>query len=511
MANRPQAHHSQPPLSPLDVFHLMNSNRSLWVIPTVAFTALALVYALCKSDNWEAAQALVVRNEAHGPTERPGKFVAAEEMKTLQETIVELSRSDSVLETALKQVGPPASIGDDAEAAATWPTAQDIADLRDAVKVTPPNGGEFGKTEVFYVKVNARDRDRALSLTAAVVDGLQDRFQKLQGEKASSMIAELENTAKLADTDLAAATARLAAYEMNVGSDLSELRILNDTPSGNSDLRQKVVAVEFELRDAVTQQQAAAELGKLLREAKDDETRLVALPDRLLKSHATLSRLIEGLSQARLRTSTQLGSKSDAHPLVIAARAEEQEVVADLKRELENSIRIADVENKLQTERVETLRGQLTNVQHRLERLASLRAEYGNRVAEVKSREKLSETARTNLADARASQAAATSANLINRIDEATTGPRPVGPGKSMIVLAGMVGGLLVGFAIVFLTAPAKTPATQQPAPQTASTNWKSTTTHVPHQTVESLVKSTGALSLKQALSKISQQSSRWN
>lgn len=507
------AHRPTHTPSPLELLRLMNAYRARWIVPTVAFAAVALVYALVKSDTWEAAQALVVRNEAHGPTDRPGKFAQTDEMKTLQETIVELARSDSVLETALRRVGPPENVAPDSEAALTWPTAQNIADLRDAVKVTPPNGAEFGKTEVFYVKVEARDRDRALELTDAIVDGLQSRFQKLQAEKAASMIQELERTAQLAENDLAAATKKLAEYEMNVGSDLSELRILNDTPSGNSDLRQKVVAIENELRDADTQQRAAAELGVLLRQATQDETRLVALPDRLLKSHATLSRLIEGLSQARLRTSTLLGSKSDAHPLVIAARAEEQEVLADLKRELDNAIRIAEVEEKLQTQRFETLKAQLAGVHARLERLAALRAEYGNRVAEVKSREKLSEEARSNLADARASQAAASSASLINRIDQATTGPRPIGPGKSTIVLAGMLGGLLVGFAIVFLTVPApelkSTGAATNGAASGApnATSWK---THNP-QTVESLVKSTGALSLKQALSKISQQTSRWN
>jgi uncharacterized protein involved in exopolysaccharide biosynthesis len=321
------------------------------------------------------------------------------------------------------------------------------------------------------------------------------------------MIQELEHTATLAENDLAAATAKLAEYEMNVGSDLAELRILNDTPSGNSDLRQKVVAVENELRDAVTQQRATAELAVLLQQAKVDETRLVALPDRLLKSHGTLSRLIEGQSQARLRTSTLLGSKSEAHPMVIAAKTEEREVLADLKRELDNAIRIAEVEEKLQTDRVVTLRSQLANAHARLERLAAMRAEYGNRVAEVKSREKLSEEARGNLADARASRAAAASSNLISRIDEPTTGPRPAGPGKSVIVLAGMVGGMLVGFAIVFLTVPVTAAANQPTNGATNGTTWK------PHgpQTVESLVKSTGALSLKQALSKISQQASRWN
>jgi succinoglycan biosynthesis transport protein ExoP len=223
--------------SPLEVFRLMKEHRARWVVPTVAFAAIALLYALFKSDTWEAAQALVVRNEAHGPTDRPGKFAQADEMKTLQETIVELTRSDSVLETALRTAGPKEAVAPDSAAALAWPTAQDVEDLRGAVKVTPPNGAELGKTEVFYVKVEANDRDRALALTAAVVDGLQERFQKLQGDKAASMIQEIERTAQLADSDLTAATKKLAEFEKNVGSDLSELRILNDTPSGNSDLR----------------------------------------------------------------------------------------------------------------------------------------------------------------------------------------------------------------------------------------------------------------------------------
>jgi hypothetical protein len=137
-----------------------------------------------------------------------------------------------------------------------------------------------------------------------------------------------------------------------------------------------------------------------------------------------------------------------------------------------------------------------------LARLAGLRAEYGNRVAEVKSREKLAEDARRNLADARASQAAASSSSLINRIDIPTTGTRPNGPGKTMIVLSGMGGGLFVGLALVFFSVPAVSDSRQQ-----TGQPWNAGSGH----TVEHLVKASGGLSLKQALSKIAQQDSRWN
>lgn len=484
-------------LTPSDVLRLLSTYRARWIFPTIALAVVALAYALLKTNVWEAAQALVVRNEAHGSVDRPGKFLQTDEMKTTQETILELAKSDSVLAAALETAGPPVG-----KSSAEWPSPQDIADVRDAVKVTPPNGAEFGKTEVFYVRVQANDKARALALTTAIVDGLQNRFQKLQGDKAHSMIQELERTAELAESDLNEATKRLGKFEASVGSDLSELRILHETPSGNSDLRQKLVAIENESRDAQTNYRAAAQLTQLLREAQGDHSRLVALPDRLLKSHATLSRLIEGLSQSRLRTSTLLGSKSDDHPLVLAAKAEEQEVVSNLQRELANAIRISEVEEKLNQDRYETLRSQLAESQGRLSRLAGLRAEYGNRVAEVKSREKLSEDARRNLSDARASQAAATSSSLINRIDNPTTGTRPNGPGKTVIVLAGMGGGLFVGLALVFFSVPLS-----NPMGTSAPSQWGNPGAH----TVEHFVKTSGNLSLKQALSKIAQQDARWN
>ena len=52
----------------------------------------------------------------------------------------------------------------------------------------------------------------------------------------------------LAEADLDESTGRLTKLESSVGKDLAELRILNDFPSGSSDLRTKAVQVENELR-----------------------------------------------------------------------------------------------------------------------------------------------------------------------------------------------------------------------------------------------------------------------
>jgi uncharacterized protein involved in exopolysaccharide biosynthesis len=191
----------------------------------------------------------------------------------------------------------------------------------------------------------------------------------------------------------------------------------------------------------------------LLTAARDDDTRLVALPGRLLASHDTLRRLIEGLGTARLRTSNLLGSKSNDHPLVRAAKAEEVEVLADLRSELDGAIEIAAVEAMLRDREVKALRAQLAETQGRLTRLAGLRARYENLVVLAAGDAKLVEGVRRQLAEARAS-AAAGDAGLIARIDTPDAGTRPVGPSRSMIVAAGFGGGLLTGLAILFITVP---------------------------------------------------------
>ena len=69
----------------------------------------------------------------------------------------------------------------------------------------------------------------------------------------------------------------------------------------------------------------------------------------------------------------------------------------------------------------------------------------------------LLERAEQNLAEARAARASAKAASLISRIDAPDAGIRPVGPGRITIALCGVLGGLLTGFGLVFLTVPVNT------------------------------------------------------
>jgi uncharacterized protein involved in exopolysaccharide biosynthesis len=422
-------------------------------VPTVVVAVAAGIYAVTFQDTWEASQALIVRNEASNAEKQPGKFTDPEEMKTVQETILEMVKSRGVLEAALRQVGPPANCAKPN----AWPTDLDVAAVRKGVKLVPPKGSEFGKTEVFYLNVRAESRERSIALNEAVLDQLQIQLKSLRDAKARSMIGELLKTVQIARTDLDTATAVLAGTEKQLGSDLAELRSMQDVTSSDSALRRSAEEIRGQLRDRAATEKTDRELLAILQAAESDPGKLIATSNQLLDSQPALRRLKEGLIDAQLRTSTLLGTMSDSHPRVQAARETEEEIGRRLHRELALAIRGVNVELRLNAERSGLLNEQLATTLARLNRVAAARATYANEVAEVKNRAAILERSEQNLAEARASEASAKASSLVSRIDSPDAGIRPLGPPRIVIALSGVLGGLLTGFGLVFLWVPAGT------------------------------------------------------
>ena len=424
-----------------------------WGVPAAVIALGALGYAVVKPSKWEASQALVMRDAAVGSVMPAGRFASVDEMQTAQRTVLELAQSQGVIATALKEVGPASG-----KPRASWPTLQDIAAVRDAIKIRAPNGAEFGRTEVFYLQVEDGDRNRAVMLTQAICDALEARLSKLRDTKAQSLIDELQKTVSLAHADLQQATYRLSGMEGSVGSDLSELRSLSESSTGESVLRQALTNIRTEIRGQEAAQLANQQLLNLLCAAQSDEAKLVATPSQLLQSQPGLQRLKDGLVDAQLRTSQSLGMMSAAHPKVQAAVEEEKDIRRRLHDEIDVSIRGLQVELEMNAGRIASLNTQLSAVQTRMTRLASMRAEYHNLSSEVAQRAEVWNEAQKDLADAKASQAAAHSASLLTRLDAPQMGAYPVGPSRSMIVLAGIAGGLAAGWGIALLLTVPVTP-----------------------------------------------------
>lgn len=441
---------SHSTIRPADVAIAVKKHPRLVLVPVAVVTLLALVYAIVCPTVWEASQALVVRDEAGDSVSRPGKFAHLDEMRISQETILELAGSRSVLLKALAHVGPPA----DADASPSWPDEKALEQLQNRVKITPPKGAEFGQTEVFYLKVQDENRARAIVLASAICVQLQDRLAALREATARSTTNELTRSVGLAREDLATATVALTDMEQRVGNDLPELRILSESPSGDSDLRRTAIEVEKELRAYRAIQSENEESLKLLDAAQANPEKLLASPSVLLKSQPAMARLKDDLVDAQLRSVQALGTMSEEHPLVLESRESEHAIRQQLHDEIGLAINGVEADLRVNTERIGALEEQSADIQGRLNRLAVLRAEYANRATEVKHRSESLNAVEHELAEARASQAAAGAAGLINLVDAPDAGPRPLGPGRTMIVAGGFACGVLIAAALLFLLIP---------------------------------------------------------
>ncbi|MEM8864098.1 MAG: hypothetical protein AAGF31_00970 [Planctomycetota bacterium] len=453
---------SQPPasLTPATVYRLLRDHAWLWIAPAVAGLLLTAVATLVTPRKWKATQGMIVRSEAAGYAgQRLGKFTDLSEMRTVQETVLELARSRSVLAAALAEVGPPPSLFGNS----SFPSAEDVEDLREQLRITPPGGAVFGETEVFYLTVLDAKQQRAVQLVDAVAKHLETRMQELKNSQAGSMVQELENAAAAARNELQRHTDRLAKMEAEVGANLADLRNLVSPLGGQGVLAQKILSIENNLRETETVRRRNSELLATLRLAQTDPTRLLATPSALLVSQPSLQRLKDGLVDAQMQAASLRSTRSDVHPFVIAATVSEQQHRAELHNEIPIAMAGVELELSLSQQREAALRKELAETRAQLNQLAGRRAEYSMLIAAVENQTRLVDAAEGQLADARAHSAGAKSASVLARVDAVEAGIRPVGPGRTTVSLAGGLGGLILGLGLVFVCYAPRNPAIIEP------------------------------------------------
>lgn len=426
------------------------TNAKLWVIPTVAVGIGSVFVALTTPATWRASQVMEVRNEAIGNQHGQAQFASIDEMKVYQETILEVARSRPVSEAVLMRVGPPPTH----KAGKPWPTDDEITSMQSSIAINPPKGAEWGRTKIFYLSVTARTPDIALARTRAVCNELETNLGKLRNANAQSVILELERAQTLAKADLDAATAKLEALEREVGEDLGELRLLSENGSGDSNLRTTLNQVKQELRQAENARESLQQLLELLESSQSDTEGLRATPSRLLDLQPSLKLLKEKLTEAQTDLSKLHGVMSDSHPKVRAAARTEKQIRIQLGEEVKSALRGIEADLESNASQIRSTQQQFDDVQQRLDRLASLRARYGNLITDTTQCSRSLDSIRQKLADAKAVQNASSSTSLLTRFGEPFVGDRPVGPSKKLIVLTGTASGLALGAGLVFLFMP---------------------------------------------------------
>ncbi len=459
-----------------DILFALVHYRMRWITPTILIATAALAYAIVKPNAWEATQSIVLRDEAVSSLGRPGQFSRVEDMKHAQETILQLTRSREVIQAALTELGPPTGRW----STASWPSKDDIATARKSISVHSPSGTEFGTTEMLYITVEADTPERAKQLNQLICARLDQQLGEMRNNRALSLVEELNYREQQANQALAGVTDQLSELEGEVGTDLAELRILNEVGSGNGNLREQMVQIKNELRTALANQQSSQRLLEILEAAQQNTSELIATPNQLLDSQPALRRLKDGLIDAQLRSAQLQGIRTDTHPGVVAAHHAEEEIRGHLHQEIAIAIRSLNAERSVNASRIAQLQTMLDDVSERMTKLASLRAGYNNLVSEVREKNNKLTQIRTDLADARSSVEAATTTTLITKVSTAEVSDYPVGPSRKAIVGAGVVGGLAVGLGILFLTVPLTTAPSTQPALSTSSTGNDSPATEHP-------------------------------
>ncbi|EAQ80173.1 hypothetical protein [Blastopirellula marina] len=438
-------------IDPLRILAVLVSHRYRWIVPAAVITIAAVGFALLKPKMWSATQTLVLREISIGGLDRPGAFARPEDMKTAQETIQTIARSREVVTHTLAKIGPPPP-GWFGASKTEWPTADDIAAYHNYISVSSPSGTEFGTTEIFSIHVEAESQERAAMFATTLCNELDSRLEQVRDHKASSVVAELEESERLAASVLNIATKKLSKLEGDVGSDLAELRILNESGSGDGNLRQQFVQVEAELRGTRDQQQSNDQLLSLLETAAENPQELLATPNSLLDSQPALRRLKDGLVDAQLRTAELQGTRTADHPAVQSALQSEEEVRDHLFHEIAIAVRGMKAERSVLQQRIEGYTKQRDEVRSRMVHLAEVRASYGNLESEVRQRSETLAEVQRNLADARSSLAAAHATSLLTRVGLPEVSDYPIGPSRKVIVAAGLLGGLTCGLGLLFLT-----------------------------------------------------------
>src|SRR6056297_1279691 len=409
----------------------------LWGGAALVFGLLGAGYSLFSTDLWSARQPLVIRDEATGSVDRLGRFASQTELKAAQETILEMTQNPEVVASALRQIGPPDG-GDDPN----WPTVKVVDAVADqCVNLVAPQGSEFGNTEVVYLSVKSNDPDRAVRFCRAMFDNLTEQLRKVRRVRADSIIIELTQARDLARQNLDESLAQIREIEIKFGSDLGELRNLNETISGDGANRRTLETTTGELQAAELELSQLESFYDLLLAGAEDPQMLLISGDDLLASQPSLQRLKDGLIDAQLETSRLSGNYTIHNPKRRIAMGIEAEIKQRMQQETAAVIRAMRPELKLAHERVAKLRRKRDELIERLDHLAQIRTTYARLDSQVRGRTEQVSAAESALTEAQASRSAALSTNLIAELGPPQVGDSPVGMSASVMTLGSSMAG----------------------------------------------------------------------
>ena len=150
--------------SPVSLIAACWRHWPIWCAATAISTVLAGLYIVLVPADWQATQTLVVRNEAVNNQDGPGRFRQENEMKTTQETILEVAHSRGVAEAVPETSEASLQLGEAVLVEAGVPMGLAIAAIherRDALRRLlgrPDRRKEVGKARARLKKLRQKEK-----------------------------------------------------------------------------------------------------------------------------------------------------------------------------------------------------------------------------------------------------------------------------------------------------------------------------------------------------------------
>ena len=350
------------------VFQIIYEHRMMFGAIWLSVTVIGVSYSLLAPRLWPITTTLTVREETGLSHPRPGEFISNEARRTSQETVLQLASSTSVLRAALARIDETKPID------ASLISTEAIETAQKHIRLAPPKGTDWGASEMFFLTVKDEDANRAVALTKSLIAEIDLRLGKLRRQRNISLATELEQSLLMAEAELDAALKKMSSLESSLGPDLAELRIMTEPSSGESNLRRTLTEVAAELRQTRSQIDSHRTLLELLQAARQDPSRLIATPGRLLDSQPSLRKLKDGIVDAENRTAQLRGNLHESHPKVKAAKTIEEQSRKQLFTELALALEGVQVEIRVGEQRLTELQSRRSEIEQRLGRLSEVRA-----------------------------------------------------------------------------------------------------------------------------------------
>ena len=428
--------------------------RSQWwllAIPSLVLALAAGVYGLLSSKQYSATQSLIIRDDLASEQVKLGRFDSEESLKSAQEMVLEIARGPEILASVLQEVGPPSSIfsfgGGD------YPGGAKIESVQGKINIGAPNGGEFGKTDVFVLSSQESTRDRSSKFMELLLNGVEQRLREVRAERLSGMQRELEQKVAVANEAFAASSKELGELEESLGQDLSAIRSLSVEFPNEGSLAVQVQQLENEIRTSQDNLERAQQQLAILQRSKLDRQN-VSTTRELFTMQPTLEIMFRDLAAATKLRSADLGRYQEFHPKIQGHDA----TISDLKEKIAEQIELAILGVESQIETLEALYQRRLEKKNelvkRLQRLAKLRVRYSQIKFETQKKQEIYGQAYERLVDIQSLKESSESVDIVTRVGSVQVSMYPDGPSTKMLVIAGGAGGFMIGLGILILIAP---------------------------------------------------------